>query len=85
MPNSFHTITLEPWANASAGVRLACQMCSFSLWPLSNDDRMTVLISLLSYQIEEVVENEEQIEAILDMIRMHLKMRLTESPPLANE
>jgi hypothetical protein len=76
MPHDIHTITLEPWANASTGVRVACQMSLFTLWSLSNDDRMTVLISLLSHQIEQTIQNEDQIEAILDVIRMHLKMRL---------
>jgi hypothetical protein len=86
MPHDIRTITLEPWASASTGVRVACQMGLFTLWPLSDDDRMTVLISLLSYQIDQTIQNEDQIEAILDMIRMHLKLKLTESPPLqANE
>jgi hypothetical protein len=76
MPNE-HTITLD--SDASPGVRIACQMGLMSLRMMQPDDRMTVLVSLLVSQIDAVTESEEEIDAIIDMIRMRL--RLMKTPP----
>jgi hypothetical protein len=80
-----HTITLQPWSRASTGVRVVCEATSMMLWPLPPDDRMTALISLLAHHIDAVAENDDQIDAIVDVLRMHLKMkRGWESPPIQN-
>jgi hypothetical protein len=71
-----YTITLLPsWRSASFGERLALEMISATLWPLQHDERMTVLINLLAAQIDNMVENEDQIDAIIDVLRMQLKLK----------
>lgn len=72
-----YTITLLPtWRSASFRERLALEMISATLWPLQHDERMTVLISLLAGQTDRMVENEDQIEAIIDLLRMQLELGL---------
>jgi hypothetical protein len=71
---AFHTIRLEPWRGLSFGERVALETTTALLWPLQNDDRMTVLINLMAAQIGSIVENEDQIDAIMDVLRMQLKL-----------
>ncbi|MBT1509490.1 hypothetical protein KIP88_03150 [Bradyrhizobium sp. SRL28] len=83
MKQPAHTIELTPWQSASIGVRVVCEATNAMLWPLQPDDRMTALISLLANHICDVAENDDQIDAIIDVLRMQLKMSLAaESPPL---
>jgi hypothetical protein len=70
-----HTITLQPWRGLSFGERMALEGATAMLWPLKADDRMTVLINLLSAQIEAMVESEDQIDAIVDVLRLQLKLK----------
>jgi hypothetical protein len=49
------------------------------LWPLQPDDRMTVLINLIAAQIGTMVENEDQVDALIDVLRMQLKLSLGEN------
>ena len=70
-----HTITLEPWRGLSLGERVALEAASALLWPLNADDRMTVLLNLLIAQIDGAVENEDQIDAIIEVLRMYLKLK----------
>ena len=37
---------------------------------------MTVLINLVAAQIDTMVETEDQIDALVDVVRMQLKFRL---------
>jgi hypothetical protein len=69
-----HTITLQPWQSASIGVRFVCEAASALLWPLAPDDRMTVLISLLAAHIGDVAETDDQIDAVIDVLRMQMKL-----------
>lgn len=69
-----HTITLEPWHSASFGERLALATASALLWPLQPDDRMTVLINLMAVQIDGISANADEIDAIIDVLRMQLKL-----------
>ena len=39
---------------------------------------MTVLINLMAAQIDRMVENEDQIDALIDVLRMQLKMGLAD-------
>ncbi len=71
---TFHTVSLEQWRGLSFGERVAFDATSALLWPLKADDRMTVLINLLAAQIGSMVENEDQIDAIIDVLRMLLKL-----------
>jgi hypothetical protein len=70
-----HTIVLQPWRGTSFGERLALSMMSATLWPLRSDARMTMLINLLADQIEELAADDDQIDAIIDVLRMQLKLR----------
>lgn len=73
---TFHTITTQPWHRASFGERLVIEATLALLWPLQPDIRMTVLISLLADQTATIAENEDQIDAIIDMLRLQLKLGL---------
>lgn len=71
-----HTITLHPWRSLGLGERLALEASTALLWPLQPDDRMTVLINLMVAQINRMVESEDQIDALIDVLRMQLKLSL---------
>jgi hypothetical protein len=73
-----HTIMLEPWERASFATRLAIEAGTALLRPLKPDDRMTVLISLLAAQTAGIAENGDQIDAIVDVLRMQLRLGLTQ-------
>jgi hypothetical protein len=75
-----HTITLAPWRGLSFGERFALEGASALLWPLQSDQRMTVLINLLAAQIDIMCEDEGQIDALLDLLRMQLKMMRPAEP-----
>jgi len=75
-----HTITLQPWRGLGFGERLAIETATALLWPLQPDDRMTVLLNLMAAQIDSIAENEDQIDAILDVLRMQLKLGLPHEP-----
>ncbi|KYK50097.1 hypothetical protein A1D31_22565 [Bradyrhizobium liaoningense] len=70
-----HTILMQPWRNASFGERLALEMSTVILWPLKDDDRMSVLINLLASEIDRTVTDDDQIDALMDLLRLQLKMR----------
>jgi hypothetical protein len=89
MKQQIHTIERVPWGHASTGVRVACEGISMMLWPLKDDDRLTALLSLLVNHIDGIAEDEgeEAIDAILDAVRLQLKMRYRwqhPSPPIQN-
>ena len=78
-----HTVTLEPWRGGSFGERVALEMTTMLLWPLDSDSRMTVVLTLLSAEIARVADNDDAVDAILDMIRLKLKLRRA-SPSIQN-
>ena len=63
------TITPVPWRGISFSERWAIDAATAVLWPLQSDQRMTVLINLLAEQIEE----EDEVDAISDMLKLSLK------------
>jgi len=69
-----HTIMLQTWRGTSVGERIAIEMTAMALWPLQDDARMTVLINLLAAQIDRMLENEDQIDALIDLLRMQLRL-----------
>ncbi|TYL87385.1 hypothetical protein [Bradyrhizobium cytisi] len=73
---AFHTIVDIQWRDVSFGQRLALSMISTTLAPISNDARMTVLMSLLGNQVMDMTEGEGQIDAVLDVLRTHLKLAM---------
>ena len=78
---TFHTITLEPWRSLSLGERVALEAASVLLWPLNADDRMTVLLNLLTAQVGGMVENEDQVDALIEVLRMYLKLKTLRAAP----
>ena len=82
MKRPAHTITLEPWRSQSFGERLAFTMVGTTLAALQPDARMTILISLLAQEIIDLAATDDEIDAIIDMLRLHLKLKMTDSPPL---
>jgi hypothetical protein len=74
MTQPAHTIMSQPWHSASVGERIALEMTTVVLWPLRDDDRMSVLINLLAAQIDRLIEDEDQIDALLDLLRMQLRL-----------
>lgn len=82
MSDKFHTLTQTPFRSASFGERLGLEMISAVLWPLGDDERMTVLLSMLGTQIIDMVDTEDQIDALIDVLRARLKLSLgdRESP-----
>jgi hypothetical protein len=70
-----HTIMLTPWRGLSFGERLALETATALLWPLNDDDRMTVLLNLMAAQIDSMVETDEQIDALVDVLRLQLKLK----------
>jgi hypothetical protein len=82
MKQPAHMIMISPWRGLGFGERLAIEGASALLWPLQPDDRMTVLLTLLADQIFEIATNEDQIDAIVDVLRMQLKLKMMDSPPL---
>jgi hypothetical protein len=86
MKQPAHTIVLTPWESAGVGVRVVCEATNVMLWALQPDDRMTVLISLLANNITDIAENNDQIDAIIEVLRLQLKRTLAQapSPPLQN-
>ena len=87
MKQPAHTITASPWRGLGFGERVALDAMTAMLWPLQPDGRLTVLLNLLASQIQDMAENEDQAEAIVEMLRMHLRLQYsdeTPSPPLQN-
>jgi hypothetical protein len=78
-----HMITLEP-SSLGVGERAVANAITVMLWPFQTDDRMTLLLNLLAVQIDHLVENDDQIDAIIDTLRMTLKLSRHSSPPLQN-
>jgi hypothetical protein len=78
-----HMITLEP-SRLGVGERVVLDAITAMLWPLKVDHRMTVLLNLLAVQIDQLVETDDQIDAIIDTLRMTLKLSRHGSPPLQN-
>lgn len=62
-------ITVDQWGGVSFGERWALEVASAILWPLGEDQRITVLINLLASQLD----NEEQVNAISDMLKLSLR------------
>jgi len=78
-------ITIEPHGSGSFGMRLALQMIGTVLYPLQHDDRMSVLMTLLADEVVMTAESYEEIDAIVNVLRLKLRLMLTDSPPLQGQ
>jgi hypothetical protein len=74
MKQPAHTVELEPWGNLNTGTRVVLEATTVILWTLKPDDRLTALITLLATQIYEIIENEDDIDAVIDVLRKQLKL-----------
>lgn len=54
---------------------MALETTTALLWPLKDDDRLTVLINLMAAQVDAMAENDDQVDAIVDVLRMQLKLK----------
>ena len=81
MKQHAHMITISPWGGLSFGERLALETATALLWPLQSDQRLTVLINLMSAQIIDMAATEDEVDAIVDLLRVQLKLSAAESPP----
>ena len=81
---SIRTLSPIAWHRASFGERFSLDVISTIMWPLRSDERMTVLMTLLSLQILDTVENENQIDGIIEMLRIQLKLTSSEGKPSRN-
>ncbi|MGY2987658.1 hypothetical protein [Bradyrhizobium sp. USDA 4508] len=71
-----HAITLDPYRSASFCERLGLDLVTAALWPLQHDQRMTVLINIMAAEIEAIAENKDQVDAIVDTLRLQLKLNM---------
>jgi len=71
-----HTITLERFDDQSFGLRLSATMAGIALGSLSPDQRVTVLLSLLVRGLEETLDDEDEIDDLVEEIRLMLKVSM---------
>jgi hypothetical protein len=74
MKRRAHTIQTQPWQSLSLRERVALEMISGMLWPLPHDARMTVLLNLLAAQLDDMVASGDQVDAIVDVLKLRLKV-----------
>ena len=72
-----HTIMLDAVAQASASASAwRLETATALLWPLKDDDRLTVLINLMAAQVDTLwPKNDDQVDAIVDVLRLQLKLK----------
>ena len=71
-----HTITLEPYDDQPFSTKLAINMATIALTSLSKDERLTVLLTLLEQALPDVVDDREQLDAVIEAIGLRLKMKV---------
>lgn len=77
-----HTVTVVPWRGFSTYSRVLLEAGTAALWPLQPDDRLSVLINLLASEVVNIAESDDQVDAIVEILSMHLKMtRRLSTPP----
>jgi hypothetical protein len=69
-----YSVIATPFEATPFGERLALHMVSISVWPLKIDDRVSVLMTALGIEILPQVETDDQIEAVLDQLRIQMKL-----------
>lgn len=72
-----HTIVVEPWEAQPFGIRVTIEAVAMTLWPMTHAARLTVLITLIACEIAEVAENEDQVDALIDILRRQMKTVVT--------
>jgi hypothetical protein len=67
------SINQQSWRDTSFTERLAVNMVGYTLYPLQRDQRVTVLMSLLVFELSEMFTGVEEIDVTLDILRIHLR------------
>jgi hypothetical protein len=63
-----YSIIPEPYNDASLRERLTIAMIGVLLWPLSTDEQMTVLGTMLIHQVGRITDTKGEIESIADSL-----------------
>ena len=74
MSNRTHRITAESILNMRFNERLALEMITVMLWPLAADERIGLLLTTLADNVCDVAETDEEIDAIVERLRLHFKL-----------
>ena len=74
MMMKMYSITATAFENATFGERLALNMIGMSVMPFERDDRISILMTALGIEILPQVETDDQIEAVLDQLRIQMKL-----------
>jgi hypothetical protein len=74
MSHRTHRITAESILNMRFSERLALEMITASLWPLAADERIGLLLTMLADNLCDVAETDEEIDAIVERLRLHIKL-----------
>jgi len=71
-----YSITATSFKNATFGERLALHMIGMTVTPFETDDRISILMTALGMEILPQIENDDQIEAVLDQLRIQMKLAM---------
>lgn len=74
-----HTITLDLYQSGSLGERVGLDIGTALLFPLAHDKRLTVLINLLAVEIAAVADDDDAVDAIIDILRLKMKWHTNRS------
>jgi hypothetical protein len=69
---AIHTLETTPWEHAAFLERLAISMTMMLMYPLTSDQRITALMSLLVHEMREAVIEDEEIDVMLGIMRRQL-------------
>jgi len=73
MPPRYYQITTESVLSLRFGERLALEMITAVLWPLSSDERIGLLLTTLADNVADVVETDEEVDALVEQLCFHFK------------
>jgi hypothetical protein len=76
MPHRHHQITTESVLSLRFSERLALEMVTAVLWPLDTDERIGLLLTTLADNVADVAETDEEIDALIERLRLHFKLEL---------
>jgi hypothetical protein len=74
MPHRTHQITTEGILSLRLSERVALEMITAVLWPLGADERIGLLLTMLTDNVADVAETDEEIDALVERLRVHFKM-----------
>lgn len=66
-------ITSQDPADTPFGMKVAMQMMKTIVRPYQRDDRISMLMTVLSTELAPLIETEDHIDAILDQLRMQMR------------